>query len=380
MNRKNAMFALALSAVVVLSIFASLGNTIVLADKQGNEDEGRGNLGSLFDEHFNFAEVNVEENSASFVTSSQTSANGVTSKTLFGVYASAEDVPMLAVALLNATASGSKDNRNASFTWAVGGIKVLGIFEYNDTAKTGVYNRSVDGQPLSQINFDEIDWTLNAKQVTLSGGTQGYEVNITGSRGTFVFSMSAIVTDTGVVVAGTKLLPTEVKVNFTIQNYPFVSSNSRLGLLLSYGGQQHFGTITSIISKTVTGSGEDEVETVNKQTTATISKGAFAYFMWNTYAVVDGNSVAVKSEQLSNGTFARIILNYPHGTSILHDPILGAGTGMPSQIPTFLPTGGAASAASIDLYLIIGSIVIVALVSALALAARRKLIEPRLMM
>jgi len=53
---------------------------------------------------------------------------------------------------------------------------------------------------------------------------------------------------------------------------------------------------------------------------------------------------------------------------------------MPSQIPTFLPTGGAASAASLDLYLIIGSIVIVALVSALALAARRKLIEPRLMM
>ncbi|MEM0118316.1 MAG: hypothetical protein QXV32_07695 [Conexivisphaerales archaeon] len=380
MNKKYATFALALSALVALSIFASLGNAVVLADSQDNEDAGKGSIDSLYHQHFSLGELSAEGNSAVFLSTSQSTSGNVMTRTLFGVFASAEDVPTLAVALMNETITGSGDGRNASFTWAVGGIKALGVFEYNDTAKTGVYNRSVDGQPLSQINFDEMDWTLNTKQVTLSNGVQGYLVNITGTKGSFVFGMSAVVYNTGVVVAGTQLLPTQVKVNFTIQNYPFVSSSSRLGLLLSYGGQQHFGSITNVITKTVTGSGEDQVETINRQTTATVSKGAFAYFYWNTNAVVDGVSQPVKSEQLSNGTFARIILNYPQGKSIVHDPILGAGTGLPSQIPTLPSLGGATSAMSLDLYLIAGSIVIIALVSALAIAARRKLIEPRLMM
>lgn len=378
MNRRYALLALMVSAIVALSMVATVGTNVVLADSNENEDAGRGHIGSVFDEHFNLGMVENEGNSVAFLSSSEKVVNGTTTKTLFGFFASAEDAPTLAVALLNITSSRSDEGRNASFTWAVGGIKVLGVFEYNDSAHTGLYNRSVDGQPLSQVDFEDMAWTLNSKQVTSSSGAQGYMVNITGTKGTFVFSVSAVIYNTGVVVAGTKLSPTEAKVNFTIENYPYVSNTSRLGLLVSYGGQQHFGTVTSIIMKSTSGSGEDEVETVNKQTTATISKGAFAYFTWAGSALIDGQSKPVLSQQLRNGTFAKIILNYPHGNTILHDPILGAGTGTANQIPSYIPA--ITSASSLNLYLIAGSIAIIVLISALAIAARRKLIEPRLMM
>lgn len=378
MNKTYAILALAISIAVALSVFSSIGTSMVLADDNEGMDAGRGHINSAFHDHFNFDIANVEQDSATFISSTQTTSNGITTRTFFGVFASVDDAPTLAVALLNATISKGTDGRSMNFTWAVGGIKLLSIFEYNDTAGTGLYNRSVDGKPLSQIDFEDLEWTLTAKPVSL-GGVQGYLVNMTGTKGSFVFEMSAVVYNTGVVVAGTKLAPTEVKVNFTIQNYPFVSNTSRLGLLVMYGGQQHFGTIASMITKNVSESNGEEVESVSKQTTATITKGAFAYFYWNTNAIVDGKTVAVKSEQLSNGTFARIILNYPHGTSILHDPILGAGTGLPSQIPT---AGGAlgTSAMSLDIYLLIGAAALITLVSALALAVRRRMIEPRLLM
>jgi hypothetical protein len=379
MNIRYATLAIFVGALVALSVFATVGGSIVLADSHEGQGDDRGNLGSLFNDHFQFGQVNMEDNAFSFVSTSQTTSKDLTSRVLFAFYARTEDAPTFAVALLNYTSSSNDMGRNASVTWAVGAIKVLGVFEYNDTANTGVYNKTIDGRPLSSINFEDMDWTLYAKQITGSNGAQGYQVNITGSKGSFVFTMSAEVFNTGVSIAGTKLAPTEAKIDFNITNYPFVSKNSRLGLLISYGGQEHYGNITSIVSTVTSGSGEDEVQTINRQTTAVISKGAFSYFTWSPTASVDGQTVTVKSEQLNNGTFARIILNYPQGSSIIHDPILGVGSGSASQIPAYSSAVSAISGTSLDIFLVAGSAVVIVLVSALALAARRRAIEPRLM-
>jgi|SRR5579875_1072490 hypothetical protein len=379
MNNRYAILATFVGALVALSVFATVGGSIALADSHPGEDD-RGNLGSVFNDHFNFGQVNVGEDSFSSVSSTQVTSKNLTSRVLFGFYAKAEDAPMFAVAMANITSSSAGDGRNTSVTWALGAIKVLGVFEYNDSAKTGIYNRTVDGQPLSSINFEDMDWSLSYKPVTSSSNAQGYEVNITGTKGTFVFTMSAEVFNTGVQIAGQKLAPTEAKVNFNITNYPFVSKTSRLGLLISYGGQQHYGNIMTIISSVASGSGEDEVQTVNRQTTAVMTKGAFSYFTWSPTATVDGKTINVQSEQLNNGTFSRIILNYPQGSSIIHDPILGVGSGSPSQIPGYSSVASAVSGVSLDLFLIAGSAVVIVLVSALALAARRKAIEPRLLM
>jgi hypothetical protein len=380
MNARYAILATFVGALMALSIFASVGNSIALADSQDEQNSDRMNhLQSIFHDHFNLAEVESEGQSAAFVSTSSSQVDGNFTRIMYGVFASAEEVPTMAVALYNATGSSSDGGRNMSVTWAVGGISLLGLFEFNDTAGTGVYNKTQDGQPLSKINFDEIPWTLTTKQITGPGGASGYEIDITGTNGTFSFTMSADIFNTGVVIAGTPVAPTEAKINFSIQNYPFVSSNGDLALIAIFGGQQHYGNISTVISVSTTGSGDETVETYNRQTTASISKSSFSYFTWSSTATVDGQSKPVQSEQLNNGTFYRILLNYPHGNSILHDPILGVGVGSPSDIPGYGAASALSAGASFDLYLIAGAVVVVAFISLLALTARRRMIEPRLM-
>jgi hypothetical protein len=51
-----------------------------------------------------------------------------------------------------------------------------------------------------------------------------------------------------------------------------------------------------------------------------------AYFFWSASALVDGQTKPITSSASKQGSDYTVTLVYPHGTKIVHDPILGVGS------------------------------------------------------
>ncbi len=162
--------------------------------------------------------------------------------------------------------------------------------------------------------------------------------------------------------------PTEVKVDFIINNFPWNSTTSRLALFSAFGGVSSSAQVTR----------------ADNQTTAINYKNAFAYFTWASTATVDGSTVSVVSNQTSkdSGAIQEVQMNYPHGSSITDDPIIGVGSGSPvlSNIPSLqVPASSTAVANALPgLYFMAASAVVILGVAALTLAARKRMVEPKL--
>jgi hypothetical protein len=74
-------------------------------------------------------------------------------------------------------------------------------------------------------------------------------------------------------------------------------------------------------------------------------------------------------------------LNYPHGSSITDDPIIGVGSGSTQNIPSLqIPASSTAVAANAlpGIYFMAASAVVILGVAALTLVARKRMVEPKL--
>ncbi|MDG6939711.1 MAG: hypothetical protein JRN39_04835 [Nitrososphaerota archaeon] len=370
MNTKYAVIAAMVGALIVLSAVAGIGTYAA-----SNDAQRLNQLKGTYHEDIHWGTPTRGSNYVLFTDSQSSTTNGNFVRTTFGVFAGTQPAPTMAMYMANSTGT-IGPNGSRTFTYVLGGVRALGLVEYNDTAKTGIYTPSVDGRPLSGMNFAKMQWTISTNPITGPNGVPGYDIQMTTRNGSFSFTMSAQIYNTGVTLAGTPIAPTEAKINFIIDNYPFVSDSSRLALIASFGGTQHFGnsTRTTIVGTTGT---QEQTKTINTQTSAVVSSNAFSYFTWASTAQVDGQNVPVLSKQMSNGTaFSTIQLDYPQGKNITHDPILGVGSGGIGDIPALGPLTGAVGVTS---YMVIGAVVVVAFVSVLTLAARRRMIEPRLL-
>jgi len=269
--------------------------------------------------------------------------------------------------ILTASLNSTKVDATRTTDWAAGLLSIQKLVEYNDTNGDGLFSQGVD-TALQDVSLNQLTWTLETQSIT-SGNSSGYNVTLTAPYEGGTIEIIAQIYNTGVVLSnGIPVSPTEVKADFIIDNFPWNSTTSRLALFSAFGGVAASAQITR----------------ADNQTTAVKYKNAFAYFTWASTATVDGSTVSVVSNQTSinSGAIQEVQLNYPHGSSITDDPIIGVGSGVPSQstIPSLQVSASSAASANAlpGLHFMVASAVVILGAAALTLVARKRMVEPRL--
>jgi len=208
-------------------------------------------------------------------------------------------------------------------------IAYLALTEFVDTNGNGALDTGVD----SIIKHFPLNTTyapLEFSTILSDDGKQGWQII---ARTAFVdggtFEVTADMFPQYAVVDGTIVPPTATKITTIINNFPFSSPESRVGLRVL------------AISKTVI---EHETPTTEEKIRVR-SATAEGFFTWAPTAQVDGVTVNVESS-LTRLERPRWIINlaYPQGSTIVHDPILGFSFGSTPILTSRLLIGAAIAA------------------------------------
>lgn len=206
-------------------------------------------------------------------------------------------------------------------------VEFMRLVEYRDADGDDVLGDADDVR--SQVDLGDADWSIGQVQDITAGGEDGKKVTVTadlGDNGTFEVVMYAF--GDFAKVNATSLRPTDVKLDFVVDSYPWQGNDTRLALDLK----------TEVKS-------EREVEAAGNGTSLNVTaEDISGYFTWAPNATVDGRSTPVTSdvyedetkseteqETDEDGTEAeaevereqKLTLNYEQGDKIVHDPVLG---------------------------------------------------------
>jgi len=286
------------------------------------------------------------------------------SKAVFYLQIKNSGFPTILTAQLNSTVDPNVDYTNRTTDWVGGLLSLRQLVEYTDSNGDGMYNPSND-TALQVVNLSSLTWALGYQSITSTSGSSGYNITLTANYKGATFEVIAQVYNTGVTLSnGIPVSPSEVKVDFIFNNFPWNSTSSRLALISAFGGV----------------SGSKQVTRTDSETYAVAYNNAFAYFTWSSTATVDGNSVNVVAFQNNTNALHLVELNYPHGTDISHDPIIGVGSGTLQDVPSLAPSTStsAASSALPGLYFMVATAVVVLGAAAMTLLARKRMVEPKL--
>jgi hypothetical protein len=152
----------------------------------------------------------------------------------------------------------------------------------------------------------------------LEGLDDGHRIEVTYNA-SFTFRLVFFVFPTETRVNGTLVKPTEVKFDIAIDNFPFAEEDTYLAVAMKLKTEVEpaFGTSPSM------------------EELVAIAEEYESFFRWSSSADVDGrsspvNSTVVKVEtELETGNATEfevertIILAYPQGEQVLHDPLVG---------------------------------------------------------
>jgi hypothetical protein len=148
---------------------------------------------------------------------------------------------------------------------------------------------------------------------------------------------------------GFNVTPFQVKLDFEIAAYPYLSTDSRLALHLSLTS---FSQSSELAWTVVPWEGGEGIVADS----ANMTSG----FLWSSEATVDGVQSSVIGTVVSVDTLSRdVYLSYSHGALIEHDPFLGledkrlsAGFGGPSMIFTWMAFGTTLASGAAVVYVI----------------------------
>jgi len=279
---------------------------------------------------------------------------------LFALKIHNEGVPSIYVGMVNAT----KDNGNKTIEWVTGLLKTRGLVEYKDNNNDKIYHEKDNDTRLQWVNFAKLDWSLTTSKEIVDG-VQGWIVNMTANDRGATYTIKTQIFNTGVRLKdGTPVAPTEAKIDFIFENFPWSAEDSRLSLVTTFGGQLGMGTVTHY---------DDSTEVV-------VERNAYAYFTWASTATVDGVLSSVTVYKRSDGQIRYVELNYAQGKNITHDPILGVVQGSIQDIPTYqAPTSTVPTAPSFPgVYLLATMVLVVIGLGVIIVAARKTMVEPKL--
>ncbi len=196
------------------------------------------------------------------------------------------------------------DNGNGRYD---DGETIVGGFNLNDGAEESI-----------ATDFDDASWNaIQRSSVTSDDGVQGDRFSSTAdlNGGSLTFDFYVFGDEASLGEASVEA--TELKLNITIENYPFQSDTSILGLLLE----------SETEAELEGGGGDSDEEGVE----ANVGVESLV-FAWKDFADVDGARTDVhttyldsESEQSSTEyeNEQLMVLTYARGDSIVHDPTMG---------------------------------------------------------
>lgn len=198
-------------------------------------------------------------------------------------------------------------------------VRLYSLFEFVDNDGDGGYNEDSDSilQELELESFNPIVYRNESAHI----------LEIESTDGIFLVRIYAVEGFTD--INGSIIDPAEIKVDFEIHDFPFTESNSLLGLQIYFqtNAQYHFEEKSH---------GEEDEFRQNETEIALEDQDFTGFFAWNNEANIDGVLQAVNSTNiLPNGNDKKLILIYPHGMDIVHDPIFGLTLDYGISIPGY---------------------------------------------
>lgn len=200
-------------------------------------------------------------------------------------------------------------------------VETEALIEYNDSNGNGVYDdgETVSRYDLQDASFRPIGYTTEQTQNNVTDHV------ITARTEDGVFEMTLHVTGSFAELGATTVEPTEVKVDIGIHNYPFESEDSQISLR------------TKVTTERET-EREDEDSDETETGISIPAQDVTGFFTWKRTAVVDGETQQVNAtirprEETGEQT---ILLSYPQGERIIHDPRVGFRSADEANITPYL--------------------------------------------
>jgi hypothetical protein len=202
------------------------------------------------------------------------------------------------------------------------------IVEYVDVNMDGVFDESVDEEidvyPLN--DFKEPVYTIS----DIALDTKMHYIALTTSDD--VFTAHAYFVEEFEIVNDTLVTPSETKIDIEINNYNYLNDTSQLALYTKLESEVEYEMEDDTEDEEL-GYAEDE------SSAYTMMNSFKGFFSWKENATVDGIVKDVLVSQIEDDDFEpneqKIYLNYPRGTLIYHDPKIGIGLSLASQIPGY---------------------------------------------
>ena len=217
-------------------------------------------------------------------------------------------------------------------------VRLTRLLEFVDGDGDGAYDEGEtilssyaigsDGDDLSGDvpENGSINWAQPSISDITSGTTSGKMVEARGSFGpgeNATFGIDIMVFGDFTMLNGSQLMPTDVKIDFLILDFPYTANNSQVGLLMKTKTKQEQERENEHID-----SDEDGIVASSTTDLAAVNLA----FTWKSMATVDGVDEAVGTTVLRESVEnepdefefeQRFVLSYARGDSIVHDPVAG---------------------------------------------------------
>ncbi|KKL47003.1 hypothetical protein LCGC14_2339920, partial [marine sediment metagenome] len=202
------------------------------------------------------------------------------------------------------------------------------IIEFLDLNGNGMYDKSTDQlvQEYDLNSFQDIVYTTSS----ISNDTTLHYLIINTTDG--VFALHIFFVEEFVIVNGTFVAPTQSKIDIEISNFNYLNESSQLALYikLESGGEYKEDDETD---------DEEDGNATEEDGVVVESNGLSGIFTWKETALIDGVVKNVSSNALEvddeDELEQKLILSYPRGNHIYHDPKVGItiGGASTSSIP-----------------------------------------------
>ena len=206
-------------------------------------------------------------------------------------------------------------------------VSFYSLVEFLDTDENNQFDEDFD-QEVQEYELDR-EFTTITEKITDDGfGNEIHTFNTTTEDG--IFSLQFYVLTSFSQLSGSFIVPSEIKLDLAIRNFPFIESISKLALHTNLEAENEF----EIDEET-----EDEEQNHSSDEKAVdISIGHFtSFFSWYEYALVDGINQTVYNGNIESDESENemIFLIYEQGNQIIHDPKIGFENITKFELPSY---------------------------------------------
>lgn len=213
-----------------------------------------------------------------------------------------------------------------------------GLVEFVDINGNGILDEEHD-EIVSDYGFNSfqpIDYSL----ISISDDTNLHYLLFNTTDG--IFTAHIYLVEEFVYVDDVLISPTEVKIDIEVTNYNYIEDNSQLALITKLWSEENY-------NKREKTSDEKEGYATDEKDVVTQNKHYSGFFSWKETALIDGIETEVLTNELEHESeeVQVLLICYPRGNHIYHDPKIGIFIGIPVNGNIPIITTGTISVVSI---------------------------------